>query len=299
MKLYPFIAAEKAADRQVHKPCGLLGVSRSAYYQWSKQKPSARARDDNALREQVASIHRESRGTYGAPRVHQQLRQQGVRCSERRVARLMAKEGLCGRQRRRARRTTMADPGAEPVAKDLLQRSFSPGQFSVDQVWVGDISYVRTWEGWCYLATVIDLASRRVVGFAVAEHMRASLVCDALRMALTARQPAPGLIFHSDRGSQYTSTEFSRLLQQHGIRQSLSRPGQCWDNAVAESFFSTLKTELVYRQPLPTRAAARLAVFEYIEVFYNRKRIHSVLGYRSPVDYEEAMPSTRTATPAA
>ena len=210
MKLYPFIAAEKAAGRQVHRPCGLLGVSRSAYYEWSKQKPSARSREEKALREQVASIHRQSRGTYGAPRVHQKLRQQGVRCSKRRVARLMAKEGLCGRQRRRARRMTIADPGAEPIAKDLLQRSFRPGRFSVDQVWVGDISYIRTWEGWCSLATVIDLASRRVVGFAVAEHMRASLVCDALRMALTARRPAPGLIFHSDRGSQ---TEFKESSQ--------------------------------------------------------------------------------------
>ncbi len=268
MKLYPFIATEKAADRQVHKPCGLLGVSRSACYQWSQQKPSVRAREDNALREQVVGVHRGNRGTYGAPRVHQQLRQQGVRCSKRRVARLMAKEGLCGRQRRRARRTTIADPGAQPFASDLLQPSFTPSAFTIDQVWVGDISYVRTWEGWCYLATVIDLTSRRVVGFAVADHMRASLVCDALCMALTARHPTPGLIFHSDRGSQYTSADYRKLLQQHGIRQSRSRPRQCWDN---ESFFPTLKIELVYRQPLATRAAARLAVFQYIEVFYSRK----------------------------
>lgn len=145
MKLYPFIATEKAADRQVHKPCGLLGVSRSACYQWSQQKPSVRAREDNALREQVVGIHRGNRGTYGALRVHQQLRQQGVRCSKRRVARLMAKEGLCGRQRRRARRTTIADPGAQPFASDLLQPSFTPSAFTIDQVWVGDISYVRTW----------------------------------------------------------------------------------------------------------------------------------------------------------
>ncbi|MQB02453.1 MAG: IS3 family transposase, partial [Actinobacteria bacterium] len=155
-----------------------------------------------------------------------------------------------------------------------------------NQVWVGDISYLRTWEGWAYLATVIDLASRRVVGFAFAGHMRASLVCEALSMAVQARHPKAGLIFHSDRGSQYTSEAFTALLTRHGLRQSLSRPRQCWDNAVAESFFGTLKMELVYRQPWPTRMAARRAVFEFIEVFYNRQRLHSSLGYHSPAEYE-------------
>ena len=298
MKAYPFIAAEKAAGRQVKKPCVLLGVSRSAYYQWSHQEPSAREKADATLAKQVRTIHTQSRGTYGAPRVHQQLRHEGVRCGKHRVARIMRSGGLAGRQRRRTRRTTVAGPAAAS-APDLVNRAFSPGELSPDQVWVGDISYLRTWEGWAYLATVIDLASRRVVGFAVADHMRASLVGEALDMALTSRRPAAGLIFHSDRGSQYTSAEFRTLLGRHGIRQSVSRPGQCWDNAVAESFFSTLKTELVYRQPLPTRAAARQAVFEYIEVFYNRQRIHSALGYCSPADYEKSRPPTRTAAPAA
>ena len=159
---------------------------------------------------------------------------------------------------------------------------------ALNRVWVGDISYLRTWEGWCYLATVIDLASRRVVGFALAEHMRTSLIVEALRMALKARRPLPGLVFHSDRGSQYTSHEFRQLLADAQVVQSLSRPRQCWDNAVAESFFATLKTELVYRQSWPTRAVAHSAVFEFIEVFYNRRRLHSSLGYRSPVEYESA-----------
>ena len=169
---------------------------------------------------------------------------------------------------------------------DRVQRAFSPGSLALNQIWVGDISYLRTWEGWSYLATVIDLASRRVIGFALADHMRTSLVKEALQMALQARRPPPGLLFHSDRGSQYTSHEFCQLLADAQIVQSLSRPRQCWDNAVAESFFATLKTELVYPRSWPTRAEARLAVFEFIEVIYNRRRLHSSLGYRTPVEYE-------------
>jgi transposase InsO family protein len=251
---YRFIAAEKVAAGNVAKACALLDVSRSAYYQWSTPVPSRRQEEAAELGEKVARIHQESRGTYGAPRVHQQLRREGIPCARKRVARLMACRGLVGRCRRRTRKTTVADPGAEPVAQDLLGRAFAPAEREPDRAWVGDISYLRTWEGWLYLAVVIDLATRRLVGFALADHMRASLVCDALRMALGLRQPAPGLVFHSDRGSQYTSREFGALLERHAIVQSLSRVGQCWDNAVAESFFATLKTELVYRQPWPTRA---------------------------------------------
>ncbi len=169
---------------------------------------------------------------------------------------------------------------------DLVKRSFGPGTVEVDRIYVSDITYVWTWEGWLYLATVIDLASRRVVGWAMAEHMRAELVCDALRMAVEARQPAPGLIFHSDRGTQYTATAFTGLLANHEMLQSLSRPGQCWDNAVAESFFASLKTELVDRRSWATRGQARRAIFEYIEVFYNRRRLHSSLGYFTPAEYE-------------
>ena len=299
MNVYPFIAAEKAAAHHVATACALLEVSQSAYYQWSKHAPSVRERSDGALKDQIVAIHKDSRETYGAPRVHLQLRRDGVVCGRRRVARLMAVCGLTGRCKRRWKRTTITDPSAPPAVTDLVRRAFAPASLELDRVWVGDITYLRTWEGWCYLATVIDLASRRVVGFAMADHMRVSLVSDALRMAITARQPRPGLTFHSDRGSQYTSAPFARLLAEHGILQSLSRPRQCWDNAVAESFFATLKTELVYRSAWPTRGAVQHAVFEFIEVFYNRRRLHSTLGYCSPVEYEARMvPRARSASAA-
>lgn len=297
MKLYPFIAAEKPAESNVKRTCTLLCVSRSAYYQSRLKRTSAHEQRDAELDERVISIHENSRGTYGAPRVHRQLLREGIRTGKKRVARLMVRRGLAGRHRRRFKKTTIADKqaGASP---DLLKRSFAAGQV-LDGTWVGDITYIRTWEGWAYLATVIDLGSRRVVGFAVADHMRTSIVEEAMEMAVMSRRPAAGLIFHSDRGSQYTSGVFRALLERHGIRQSLSRPGQCWDNAVAESFFSTLKTELIYRQPMTTRAATRQAVFEYIEVFYNRQRLHSALGYRSPVEYERETLATPTAASAA
>jgi putative transposase len=293
---YRFIAAEKEAERAVTTACAALEVSPSAYYQWSRHEPSQRAQRDAALGERIAVIHAESRCTYGAPRVHRQLQREGTRCGRKRVARLMSSRGLTGRLKRRFKPMTIADPEARELAPDRLKRAFGPAGLTPDRAWVGDITYLRTSEGWCYLATVIDLSSRRVVGFALAEHMRASLVCEALEMALKARRPGPGLLFHSDRGSQYTSHQFRELLATSGAVQSLSRPRQCWDNAVAESFFATLKTELVYRMSWPTRAAARSAVFEYIEVFYNRRRLHSSLGYRPPVEYEAAL-AQRTSPP--
>ena len=298
MKLYPFIAAEKAAARNVSRACAMLSVSRSAYYQWSLGRPSLRRQQEVELGRRIQAIHTESRGTYGAPRVHQRLRQDGVQTSKKRVARLMAMAGLRGRARRRFRRTTVAD-GNAVQANDLLGRSFRPGNLELDRAWVGDITYLRTWEGWAYLATVIDLASRRVVGFAVANHMRSSLVEEAMEMALTSRRPAAGLIFHSDRGSQYTSSSFRELLGRYQVRQSLSRPRQCWDNAVAESFFATLKTELIYRTTLETVSQARTTVFEYIEAFYNRRRLHSALGYQSPSSYEARNRQPPKAAPAA
>jgi transposase InsO family protein len=297
--VYPFIAAEQGAAQPTTRACALLSVSRSAYYQWSKHTPSAHARKDAQLGERITTIHHESRETYGSPRVHRQLRREGIRCGRKRVARLMGMRGLAGRSKRRFKTTTIADPAAGTVATDHLRRAFAPASLELDQSWVGDITYLRTWEGWLYLATVIDLASRRVVGFATADHMKTSLVTEALTMALVARRPAAGLIFHSDRGSQYTSTAFREILAVNGVVQSLSRPRQCWDNAVAESFFATLKTELLYRQSWPTRTTARLAVFEFIEVFYNRRRLHSTLGYCPPAEYETQRLRQPSAAPAA
>nr|MDQ3643430.1 IS3 family transposase [Actinomycetota bacterium] len=200
------------------------------------------------------------------------------------VARIMRQKGLVGRCRRRWTKTTFSDP--DVAAVDLLKRAFGPGTVEVDRVYVSDITYLWTWEGWLYLATVIDLSSRRVVGWAMADHMRTELVSDALRMAVAARRPAPGLVFHSDRGTQYSSKEFTDLLAQYKMVQSLSRPRQCWDNAVAESFFSSLKLELIDRRAWVTRAQVRRAVVDYIEVFFNRRRLHSSLNYLSPAEYE-------------
>jgi putative transposase len=281
---FPFIEAEKVERRNVAKACELLEVSRSAFYDWRQHRPSARQLADEALAEPIQAIYDQSRGTYGWPRVHKALRRDGVCASGKRVARIMRQKGLIGRCRRRWTKTTISDP--ETVAVDLLKRVFGPDTVELDRVYVSDITYLWTWEGWLYLATVIDLASRRVVGWSMADHMRTELVADALRMAIAARRPATGLIFHSDRGTQYTSTEFTNLLAEHEMVQSLSRPRQCWDNAVAESFFSSLKEELIYRQPWATRAQVRPAVVDYIEAFYNRRRLHSSLGYLSPAEYE-------------
>ncbi len=279
-----FVEAEKAERRNVAKACELLKVSRSAFYDWHAHRPSARQLADEALGERIQKIYDDSRGTYGWPRVHKALRREGVHASRKRVARIMRQKGLVGRCRRRWTKTTFSDP--ETRAVDLLKRVFGPETVEVDRVYVSDITYIWTWEGWLYLATVIDLASRRVVGWSMADHMRTELVADALEMAIAARHPAPGLIFHSDRGTQYTSKEFTDLLAKHKMTQSLSRPRQCWDNAVAESFFASLKEELIHRQSWATRAQARRAIVDYIEVFFNRRRLHSSLGYLSPAEYE-------------
>lgn len=286
MKLYPFIEAEQAKQRNVKRACDLLKVSRSAFYDWSRHIPSARAVSDAKLLNKIRRVHAISKGRYGSPRVYLHLRENGEVCGRNRVAHLMASDSLVGRAPRRFRRTTIADPGALTTAVDLVKRSFDPGALELDTIWCGDITYIRTWEGWLYLATVIDVASRRVVGWAMADHMRTELVSDALTMAIDQRGPSEGLIFHADRGCQYTSGAFGDLLDEHGIVQSLSRPGQCWDNAVAESFFATLKMELIYMHSWPTRASARSAIFEFIEGWYNRVRMHSSLGYMSPANYE-------------
>jgi transposase InsO family protein len=279
-----FVVAEKLAGRNVARACELLEVSRSAFYASIDRPPSARARADAALSELIARSHRQSRGTYGAPRIRDDLADAGLQVGRKRVARLMAAVGLAGVCARRSRQTTIA--GAEARAVNIINRVFGPGSWELDRAWCGDVTYIRTWEGWAYLATVIDLASRRVVGWAMADNMETDLVADALRMAIDTRRPAPGLLFHSDRGSQYTSDAFRRLLAEHHITQSLSRRGQCWDNSVAESWFATYKTELVYRGVWPTLARLRTATFDYIEIFYNRQRRHSSLGGLSPARYE-------------
>jgi len=280
-----FIEAEKQADRNVAKACELLVVSRSAFYDRMVHIPSAREVSDAELTEKIKAIHADSGGTYGAPRILDELREEGFHVGKKRVARLMIQAGLAGRCRRRYRRTTFADPEAR--ALNLLARNFGPENLVLDTTWAGDITYVRTWEGWAYLATVIDLASRRVVGWAMADHMEASLVCDAMEMALAARRPAPGLLFHSDRGSQYTSADFRALLGENHVVQSLSRRAQCWDNAVSESWFGTYKLELIEGRSWPNIATLRSATFAWIEGWYNLRRRHSTLGGVSPANYEK------------
>jgi putative transposase len=284
MKLDPFIEAEKIAGHSVTKTCGLFEVSRSAYYQRTTCEPSPRATTDAELISQIQTIHAESKGTYGSPRIYRELGYRGVVCGRRRVTRLMRIAGLEGRCKKRWRKTTVADPEAE-AAKDLIQRQFGPCQ-EIDRRYVGDITYIATWEGWAYLARVIDLASRKVVGWALADHMRTELVEDALTMAFMNRRPDDGVIFHSDRGCQYTSRDFAELARSNGVVLSVGRKGECWDNAVAESFFATIKRELIDTRSWPTRAGLHRAVFEYIEGWYNTRRLHSTLGYRSPVQYE-------------
>jgi transposase InsO family protein len=286
VNVYPFIEAENAGSNgNVTRACALLKVSRAAYYTQRNAGPSQRTQDDASLTEHIVQIHDESAGTYGAPRIHADLAARGHRHSRKRVARLMRQAGLAGRTPKRWRTTTVADPAA-PARPDLITRGFSCHPAETNTRWCGDITYIPTWEGWLYLATVIDLASRRVVGWATADHLRTDLVDAALRNALTQRRPAVGVIFHSDRGCQYTSAQFARTATDAGVRLSVGRKGQCWDNAVAESFFATIKTELLNRQPWPTKTAAHQAIFSYIEGWYNTRRRHSSLGYLSPAAYE-------------
>jgi putative transposase len=280
---FQFIATEKASASVV-RLCRALGVSTSGFYDWQRHRPSVRARMDAELIDRIRDVHAASYCTYGAPRVHAELRATGTRVGKKRVARLMHTAGLAGRCPKRFRRTTIRSimPYAEPP--DLVRRDFKPT--APDALWVSDITYVRTWEGWLYLAVILDAFSRRVVGWALADHLRTELATDALQMALTTRRPTPGLIHHSDRGGQYLSAAYIGLLATHGIRSSVGRPGTCFDNAAAESFFATLKSELLHRAVWPTRQHAKTAIFHYVEGFYNRLRRHSSLDYRSPHSYE-------------
>lgn len=271
------------AHHAVTRMSRALGVSPSGYYAWRERPPSARAQADQRFLDQIRTIHARSRQTYGAPRIHADLRETGVRCGRKRVARLMRQAGLAGASRRRAGRTTVQDRTATP-APDLVGRDFTADR--PDRLWVADLTYVRTWTGWLYLAVVLDTFSRRVVGWSMAEHLRTELVLDALNMALWNRRPPVGLVHHSDRGCQYTSLAFGRRCEDAGVRPSMGSRGDAYDNALAEAFFATLETEVLMRQSFPTRGAARRVIFEYVEGFYNPRRRHSALGYLSPAEWE-------------
>ena len=283
MSVYRFIAAEKAAH-SIAIMCRVLEVSRSGYHAWTQRPLGPRAREDARLTERIRELHKKRRGVYGSPRIWSDLTvDDGERIGRKRVERLMRQAGLSGLITKKWRTTTVRVPGLR-VADDLLDRNFAAG--APNRGWVADITYLRTWEGWLYLVAVQDLYSRRIVGWAMADHLRTELVTDALEMALTHRQPGRGLIWHSDQGSQFVSLAFGQKARAAGIAQSMGSKGDCFDNAVAEGFFATLKKELINRRSWPTKTELRTEVFDYIEVFYNRERRHSTLGQRSPADYE-------------
>jgi len=262
--------------------CRVLDVSTSGYYAWRKRQPSQRAQEDRKLIKRIHAIHERSKGTYGAPRIHAELAEAGVHVGRKRVARLMRAEHLRGVSRRKAPRTTQRKPGARP-APDLVKRNFTAS--GPDRLWVADITYVATWAGWLYLAVVVDAWSRRVVGWAMSTHLRTTLVLDALQMAIRQRRPR-SVIHHSDQGSQYTSLAFGQRCREAGVQPSMGSVGDCYDNALCESFFATLECELLDRNTFHTPTEARLSVFEFIEGWYNPHRRHSALDYLSPNRYE-------------
>ena len=264
--------------------CRVLKVSRSGYYRWRKRKPSQRELDNHRLDAEIREIYDNSKGRYGSPKITRELRDRGRRVGKNRVARRMRQAGLRSKVRRRYRVTTDSKHHF-PVAPNLLERNFSTDR--VDKVWVSDITYLLTRTGWLYLTVIIDLFSRMVVGWALSSSLGHEMVVTALKRAIRRRRPGKGLVFHSDQGVQYACNDFRRELDQHGFIQSMSRKGDCWDNAVAESFFSIMKTELVYHERYEGHQDALHSIFEYIEAFYNRERRHSTLGYLCPVEYEK------------
>jgi putative transposase len=283
VRIFEFITARKA-EHSITTMCRVLGVSRSGFHAWLRRPPSPRALEDARLSARIGELFALRRKVYGSPRIWADLVvDDGERIGRKRVERLMRQAGLSAVMEKRWKATTVRVPGVR-VADDLLDRDFAAG--APNRCWVADITYLRTWEGWLYLVAVQDLYSRRIVGWSMADHMRTELVCDALQMALAHRRPHPGLIWHSDQGSQFVSLGFGQQARAAGIAQSMGSRGDCWDNAVAESFFATLKKELIHRRTWPTKAELRTEVFEYIEVFYNRQRRHKTLGQISPADFE-------------
>jgi putative transposase len=279
---FAFVAREKA-DYAVRMLCRVLGVSSSGYYAWRNRGPSVHAQQDQVLTAHIQAFHQQSRATYGAPRIHADLRDTGMRCGRKRVARLMRAAGLVGCHRRKFTVTTRREPTAT-LAPDRVHRQFVAA--APDRLWTADITYVPTWDGFLYLAVVLDVYSRRIVGWAMAAHLRTDLILSALEMALWNRRPAQGVIHHSDHGCQYTSQAFGARCRQAGVVLSMGSVGDCYDNAISESFFATLECELLDRQTFPTHEAARAAIFDYIEGFYNPHRRHSALAYCSPAAYE-------------
>jgi transposase InsO family protein len=287
---FAYIAQQRGVHA-VRTMCQVLDVSKSGYYAWLQRGESARAREDHELSAEIARIHDDSGKRYGSPRVWQTLRKRGQKHSRKRIARLMAKRGLYARRKKRFVRTTRADPAHQP-SDNLLKRDFHADE--PNRKWVADIKHIPTGEGDLYLAATLDLFSRRVVGWAMEDTLAATLTSKALDMALRQRQPAADALLHSDRGSQYTAAEYRQVLEHHDLRQSMSRTGNVWDNAVMEAFFSTLEFECLRGRHFATRAQAKTEVFSYIETFYNRKRLHSTLDYVSPDEFEARHQTTST-----
>jgi putative transposase len=281
---YQFIA-DHAHEYPIGLMCRVLEVAVSGFYSWKKRKPGPRHQEDERLSHIITQSFHDGRSVYGSPRVHAAMKRQGIRCGRKRVARLMRQLGLTAHARKRKPHTTQSDHD-HPIAPNELNREFTAS--APNQKWVGDITVVETSEGWLYLAAIVDLYSRACVGWAMGCHPDASLAVSALRMALERRRPQRGLLHHTDRGSTYTSDAYQALIATHGIIGSMSRKGNCWDNAAMESFFGTLKAECANRQLFSSRHLARTALFEYVEVFYNRHRLHSTLGYCSPFEFESA-----------
>jgi putative transposase len=273
-------------EHPIHQLCQAFEVSSSGYYEWCRrqEQPCQRQQQDQLLKAEIERIHKQSRQTYGTPRVQMKLRGQGQRHGRNRIGRLMREQALCGRQKKRYRAQTTDSQHDEPIAPNRLTQAPAPTR--PDQLWVADITYVATATGWVYLAAILDLYSRRIVGWAVSQRIDTALVLRALSMALTHRQPPAGLIFHSDRGVQYASADYRRALAAAGLVASMSRKANCYDNATMEAFWSTLKLELIYRREFGNADQLRKALFDYIELFYNRQRLHSALDYRTPAGFE-------------